>query len=405
MRIWILTQYYPPEFGAVAIRLERLAKMLAADGHVVTVLTSVPNYPSGIISPEYRKRIFFLEASDDVAIHRVWVYASPGKSARHRLMNQVSFMIMAALRGICLPRPDVIYVESHPLFVCLAGGWLRRIKRAPVVLNVSDLWPESAVAVGVLRADSLIVKAAQRVEHWAYHDAAHIVGMTAGVCRGILGRRPEPRRVSLIQNAVDLEQFRPGLDAEGVQIRQRLRLESKFVAAHVGNMSLAHDFDLLLDVAEALPALVFVLAGGGSQVRYIEQQVRARHLSNVLLTGILPHADVPGLWGASDVGLVVLKDHSLFDGALPSKMFEAMAAGKPVVAAVRGEAEMLLRQTGAGIPVPPGDSAAMAHALQMLAASPGRRRQMGAAGRSYAEQHLSPDRVKEAYAAVFRQVM
>src|SRR5262245_23450001 len=246
MRIWILTQYYPPEFGAVAVRLSRFARMLVADGHTVTVLTSVPNYPTGIVPPSYRKRLFVSETLDGVHIQRVWVYASSSKGIRARLLNQISFMAVAALRGTLLPRPEVILVESHPLFVCLSGGWLRRVKRTPVVLNVSDLWPESAVAIGALRAESKLVRIAEFVERWAYRDANHIVGMTQGVYQGIVDILQCAEKVSLIQNAVDLEQFRPGLNTERIAMRNRFGLGDQFVAAHIGNMSLAHDFDLLM---------------------------------------------------------------------------------------------------------------------------------------------------------------
>src|SRR5262249_13607857 len=145
-----------------------------------------------------------------VNIQRVWVYASPSKGTKARLLNQFSFMALAALRGTFLRHPDVILVESHPLFVSITGGWLRFVKAAPMVLNVSDLWPESAVATGALRADSTMVKVASRVERWAYHAAAHVIGMTEGVLDGIRQILPDESRSTLIKNAVDLDVFRPG---------------------------------------------------------------------------------------------------------------------------------------------------------------------------------------------------
>ncbi len=289
MRIWILTQFYPPEFGAAAVRLSRLARLLAADGHAVTVLTGMPNYPEGVIRPAYRGHVVLRETLDGVTVERVWVYASPSKRARARLLNQFSFMLMAALRGVVLRRPDVILVESHPLFVCLTGGWLRWIKRAPVVLNVSDLWPESAVATGALRADSLMVKVAARVERWAYHDAAHVVGMTDGVVEGILTLLPDPQRVTLIKNAVDLALFHPGQADLRAAVRARYGLGERFVAVHVGNMSLTYDLDILLDAAAALPEMTLLFAGGGSQAARIEAQARERGLDNVLFAGVLPY--------------------------------------------------------------------------------------------------------------------
>jgi putative colanic acid biosynthesis glycosyltransferase WcaI len=405
MHIWILTQFYPPEFGAAAIRLSRLARLLAADGHRATVLTGMPNYPEGVIRPEYRGRVFCNEMLDGVKVERVWVYASPSKRARTRLLNQFSFMAMAALRGTFLKRPDVILVESHPLFVTLTGGWLRRIKRAPVILNVSDLWPESAVATGALRPDSLLVKLAAPVERWAYRDAAHIVGMTDGVLEGILRILPDQARVSLIKNAVDLAVFHPDQVELRTAVRARYGLGERFTAVHMGNMSLTYDFDILLDAAAALPEIAFLFVGGGSQAAHVEEQVRECGLSNVQLAGVLPHEQMPGIWAAGDVALIALGDHSVAGGTRPAKLYEALATGTPVVAAIRGEGAALIEDAQAGIVVPIGDSEAMIAALQRLKDSPELRGQMSAAGRAYAEASLSPEPVKRAYVEIFGRVL
>ena len=404
MRIWILTQFYPPEFGAAAIRLSRLARLLAADGHRVTVLTGMPNYPAGVIPPEYRGHVYCRELLDGVLVERVWVYASPSKRARARLLNQFSFMAMAALRGTFLSRPDVILVESHPLFVTLTGGWLRHIKRAPVVLNVSDLWPELAVATGALRADSPLVKLALPVERWAYHDAAHVVGMTEGVQEGILRVLPDPQRVTLIKNGVDLTTFRPDQADLRAEVRARYGLGERFTAVHIGNMSLTYDFDILLDAAAALPEITFLFVGGGSQAARIDAQIKERGLKNVQLAGVLPHDQMPGIWAAGDVALIALGDHSVASGTRPAKLYEALATGTPVVAAIRGEGAALIEEAHAGIVVPIGDSAAMIAALRRLQSSLAIRAQMSAAGRAYAETALSPEPVKRAYVEIFERV-
>jgi glycosyltransferase involved in cell wall biosynthesis len=401
MHILILTQFYPPEFGAAAIRLSRLARLLARDGNRVTVLTGMPNYPTGIIPLQYRRHVFYRETLDGVDVRRVWVYASHSKRARARLLNQFSFMAMAALRGTFLPRPDVILVESHPLFVCLTGGWLRRIKRAPVVLNVSDLWPESAVATGALRAYSAIVKIASRVERWAYRDAAHIVSMTGGVDEGILAVHPHRQRVTLIKNAVDLDQFRPGA-RDRTSMREQLGVGDRFTVVHVGNMSLTYDMDVIVEAGRRLPEIAFVFAGGGSQAEFVQQA--ARDLPNVILTGVLPHEQMPALWAAADACLIALRDHSVAGGTLPAKMYEALATGTPVVAAIRGEGATLLEESGAGVVVPIGDPEAMVDALSGLAGDDERRHTLSAAGRTYAEAHLSPEQVKDAYMTIFERV-
>lgn len=405
MHILLLTQFYPPEFGAAAVRLGRLAQMLGEAGHTVTVLTSMPNYPTGIIPEAYKRRVFVHEQQNGVHIVRVWVYASPQKSLRRRLLNQLTFMLTSALRGTFLSRPDVILVESHPLFVCLTGGWLSRIKRAPIVLNVSDLWPESAVAVGALSPDNLLVKAAAKVERWAYRDAAHVVAMTQGVRDGVLRHLDHPDRVTQIQNAVDLDRFHPDMGEQGRAMRRRLGIGDEIVVGHIGNMSLAHDFDLLIDTAAALPQMTFVFAGSGSLAEHVEARIQNEHISNILLPGVLPHNEMPALWAATDICVIAFRPHALFDGALPSKMFEAMATGTPVVAAAQGETQRLLESTGAGIAVHPGDRNTMLNCLQRLANDPHERRAMALAGRQYALQNLSAFRVRDSFLKIFTQVV
>ncbi len=397
MRIIILTHFYSPEFGASAVYWTRLARLFADDGHQVTILTGVPNYPSGIILEDYRKRLFYREQNGPITVLRVRVYASPKKSMGARLLNQISFMVMAALRGTFMHHADALIVESHPLLVCLAAGWIKRLKRMPIILNVSDLWPESALATGALRPGSLSVKVAEWVERSAYRNAAHIMAMTRGVEEGIIKVYPHPERVTMLYNSVDLDQFRPGLEAEGRAIRHRFGLEGQFVAAHVGNMSLTYDFNLILDVAHKLPQITFIFAGGGSQELYLREQLADRKIPNVKMLGLLPYHDMPALWAATDICLIALGDHSVAGGTMPAKLFEAMATGTPIVAAIRGEAEAVLNETGAGIPTPIGDPLAMTKVLQTLFDDPQRLQKMSRSGRSYAEQHLSPQHAKSIF--------
>jgi len=405
MRLLILSQYYPPEIGAAAVRLSRLARLLAADGHSVTVLTGMPNYPSGKIQPPYRGKLIYQELVDGVDVRRVWLYATPSKRARARILNQISFMGAAALRGMSLPRPDAILVESHPLFVTLAGGWLRRLKRAPVVLNVSDLWPESAVATGALRAGSPIVKIAQRVERWAYADAAHIVGMTQGVIDGILRVHPRPEQVSLITNAVDLDRFQPADAAGRARARRALGLpHDRPIAVHIGNMSLTYDFEMILSAAGHLPEVLFVFVGDGSQAAYVVREIETRQLDNVQMLGVLPHEEMPLVWSAADICLIALADHALAAGTRPAKLYEAFATGTPIIAAIRGEGAAVIEQAQAGIVVAVGDRAGYAAAVRALATAPERRERMSAAGRAFAEKMFSPLVVKQAYQMLFERV-
>jgi glycosyltransferase involved in cell wall biosynthesis len=400
LRIWILTHYYSPEIGAAAIRLSRLAQALVTHGHQVTVITGMPNYPDGIIPPDYRGHLFFHERVYGVDIRRVWLFTSPKKNTLSRLLNQISFAFFAALRGTFLKRPDVIVVESHPLFVCLSGGWLKRMKRAPIVLNVSDLWPESAVATGALSANSPIVRLALPVERWAYRDAAHVVGMTQGVVQGIA---PHTSKVTLIRNAVDLTRFASPAKDKRAEIKKALGFDQEFMAIHVGNMSLTYDFDLLLQAASAIPEMHLVFVGSGSQYESVHS--KAAELRNVRFMGTVPHQQMPDLWAAADVCLVALRDHAVAGGTLPAKMYEAIATGTPIIAAIRGEGADMLVETQAGLPVPIGDSAAMIESIKRLFDDPNLRLQMSQAGRDYAEKHLQVQQNTQAYLQILSEVV
>lgn len=402
MRVWLITHYYFPEIGAASVRLKRLAEALVALGHSVTVITGMPNYPEGVIKPPYRGRLTYRETIERVVIERVWVVPSSGNSTIRRLLNYITFAFFSALRATFLPRPDVLFVESHPLFVCLTGGWLKRVKRAPILLNVSDLWPESAIATGALSADSTFVKVAEHVERWAYHDAAHIVGLTQGVVEGI--RKHAVDNVTLIQNAVDLDRFRPASADERAAARARWGIAADaFVAIHVGNMSLTYDFDILLTCARALPAVQFTFAGMGSQ--YERVRASAAGLSNVVFLGTVAHEQMPTIWACADVCLIALRDHSVAGGTLPAKLYEALATGTPVVASIRGEGAAMIADAGAGMTVAIGDAGAMIAALRALGAEASIRSAWSASARSFAEDRFQPSRVAGRYAALLQEVI
>lgn len=400
MHIGLLTHFYPPETGAAAIRLSRLAQGFVALGHQVTVVTGMPNYPDGVIQPSYRGKLFYREQIGGVNVLRVWVYASPRKAASSRILNQISFAFLAALRATFIKRPDVLLVESHPLFVCLSAGWFKRIKRVPIVLNVSDLWPDSAVATGLLAPDSLLVRVAKPIERWAYRDAAQIVGMTHGVVEGII---PYTKNVTLIRNAVDLTRFYLADEETRTAAKKAFRFGDAFVAVHVGNMSLTYDFDILLETAKAIPDMLLVFAGSGSQ--FEATRAKAEALTNVLFLGVIPHDRMPELWAAADLCLIALRDHSVAGGTLPAKMYEAIATGVPIVAAIRGEGEEMLLSAGAGYPVPIGDSAAMISAIERLRADTALRAQSSKAAREYAEKHFQVDHITQAYLDVLNEAL
>lgn len=393
MHVLILTHYFAPEVGAVATRLTRLARRLRDRGHTVQVATGMPNYPKGVVYPGYRGHLLLREPWDGIPVQRTWVYARPNPRARHRLLNQTSFAL-SALWSVTLPRPDVVLVESHPLFVSLTGWAIHRLRRVPYVLNVSDLWPESAIALGMLK-NPAVIRFARWMERFAYRHAAHIIAMTEGVRRGVLAVAPDPGRVSLITNAVDLDRFSPAVD--GSAIRAQFGLEDRFVALYAGNLGMAQGLETLLDAAahlrQSAPDVRVLIVGGGSRAQALRDDAQARALDNVIFGGVLPHDAMPQVLAAADVCVIPLKRASVFEGARPSKLFETMAAGRPAIVSADGEAADYVTAAGAGLATPAEDAAALADAIRRLQADPDARQRYGQQGRAYAEAHLSPDQI------------
>ncbi len=397
MNILYITQYYPPEMGAPAARVSALARRWAALGHQVTVLTTFPNHPTGVIPPEYRGHFRLEETDDGVHVVRTYIYAAPNKGIVKRGLNYVSFAVSAVVQGVGpTGRPDLVLATSPQFLVSLAGWALSRLKRAPFVVEIRDLWPDSIVAVGALRRDSLAVRLLRALERFVYRRADLAVSVTNSFVEHLL--RNGARRVVVIPNGADPSIFRPLDDPS--ETRRRYHLQGKFIACFAGTLGMAHGLEVVLDAAEQLrddPDVAFWLVGEGARRAELEQQARRRSLANVVFQGQVPRGEVPSVLAASDVALVLLRPDPLFETVLPSKMFEAMAAGRPVVLGVGGEAKGLLLRSEAGVAIPPGDASALAAAIRSLRARPGDGEAMGRKGREFVIGNYSHDALASRY--------
>jgi glycosyltransferase involved in cell wall biosynthesis len=389
-RVLFLTPYYPPEVGAAQTRTEDFALRLSRSGYDVSVLTTFPNYPSGIVPMEWRGKFFWKGTDDSARIYRVWSYISPGGRFWIRLLNNLTFALFATLIGIWLAKPDVIVVESHPLFNGVAAIILSTFKRAPFVLNVSDLWPESAIQLGALK-NPVLIWLAEKFEQLAYRRAAIILAMSRGIWNKIRHDGIGDSKVLLFRNAVDCDVFRPGLD--GLTMRVQLGVApDAFIVLYAGTFGFFNDTKVILETAarfqrENNSRVQFVFVGDGKEKRKLQDFVAQNGLTNVRLVRPIPKAGMPTLLAASNCVVIARKNHDT--GTLPRKLFEAMASAKPVVLAASGEAEDELRMAGGGICVPPEDSASLRDAVLQLLTNPERANDMGRKGRQYAEVHFS----------------
>ncbi|HEX8104748.1 MAG TPA: glycosyltransferase family 4 protein [Solirubrobacteraceae bacterium] len=396
MRVLLLTHYFPPEVGAPQTRLAELAAGLARRGHEVTVHTAPPHYPDGVIRAPYDNRPLRRErASDGVRVVRSAVYATPNRGIARRLLNHLSHAASALATAPATGPCDVVVAESPPLFTAAAGVLYARAKRAPLVLNVADLWPETAVELGVMTAPGPVA-AAQALASACYAGAAAIAVPTEGMVERLDAIAAARGKALRIPPAVAVERF----DAAAPPPP-----DGPLRVLYAGTVGHSQGIGTLIDaVARAGEGVELTLAGSGAEAGDVRAEVERRGAANVRFAGMVARDEVPALYAAHHAGAVVLRDRRLFDAALPTKLLEVMAAGRAAVVSARGDSAALVEGAGAGVAVAPEDGEALAAALRDLAGDRERVRRLGEAGRRHVERHFRRDTMVDRWAALLESV-
>jgi colanic acid biosynthesis glycosyl transferase WcaI len=402
MKLLILTPYFPPEVGAPQTRLYELAIRLVRRGHEVTVLTGFPNYPSGVVPETYRGRVRMDETMDGIRVVRTWIYATPNKGFYRRILNHLSFMASSAWTGLWLERHDLMLVESPPLFDGLAGVFLRLFKRMPSAFYIADLWPQSAVELGMLR-NPLLVKVAEGIERFIYRFSDRLLAVTRGIEDAL--HAAGYRHVFFLPNAVDTGAFHPEVDGSG--LRSRLGLQDRFVVLYAGTHGLQQKLETLVEAARllesrGLPVTVLMVGDGADKDNLVRM---GTGVSTLRFLDSVPRRDVPELVAACDAYAIVLRDIPLFRGARPCKMFEPMAAGKPLVASIVGEAANLIQEAEGGIVVPPEQPGPLAEAIERLYHDRDLGKRLGTSGRRYVVEHLDREHVVDRFEELARDLL
>ena len=336
MKFVLLTQYFYPEVGATQVRLDAFCKELTRAGHDVEVVTAMPHHPAGRIAPSYRGQFYKRETRNCVTIHRVWLYAGNG-SGWKRILSYLSFMLTSIAGFLRASRPDYVVIDSPPLTLAISAWAASCWWNCPLLLNVADLWPDSARDLGMIN-EGFVFRAGRILEQWMYRRATRVTAVTEGIRLSLLEEKGvPPEKVLFLPNGVDTRVISPVPPDEA--LRRQLGLERKRIVLYAGNHGYAGALDQLLDAANSLAhheRIHFLLVGDGPQKSELKNRARQMGLTNLTFLDPVPLHELPRLIALAECAVVTLRRVQVMRGARPAKALVMMAAAKPVVLAAEG---------------------------------------------------------------------
>ena len=391
-RIFYLTQYYVTDAEAGGTRPYHHIKFLAQWGYHVDVITSYVSYNDRTIPAQFQGTKIVAEQKGHLRIYRTYAYPHYGQDMRSRLRNYLSFAYYAVKLGVTLERPDVVLASSPSLFVGLAGWILSVVRRTKFVLEIRDLWPEAIVAMKAM-SHPVLIGFAKQVAALLYRQAHAIIALSDGIRQGIRRYGIAEGKIHLIPNAADVELYENLCPDEFTRVRCALNLENKFVAMYAGALAHSDGLEIIINAAALLrewPDIHFVFVGNGARKDTLRQMCREKQVERqVTFVSQQPKKLVPNYIGAADVCLLPIAPGEFWSLLLPNKIFDYLAVGRPVIAAVPpGDSQKLLQAAGAGIVVPSGDHEQLAAAITGLYEHSALRIQMGERGRQYILTHF-----------------
>ncbi len=367
MHILFMAQCYAPENVSAAVLITELVTDLSKRGHRVCMVTGAPNYPYGRVFEGYRNQLYSTESLDGVCVIRTWGYISPAKDTLSRLLHYGTYSATAFYGGLLAGKPDVLVSFSPPLPLGLSAWLLSRLWRIPWVLQLEDLYPDAAIAAGVL-VNKRIIKFFLAMEQFLYQRAHRISLISENFRQRLLAKGVPGSKMELIPVWADPEEVQP-LPKEN-DFRRKYSLDGRFVVMYAGNMGLTSCLEDVLDAAEILqhqPDIQFVIVGEGIKKEGLKRETRTRELPNIFFLPYQPREIFPEMLAAADIGLVTLNTGAMLS-SLPSKIFNVMASARPILAITPTESEiaLLVQQAGCGVNVAPGFPGMLAETIVSL---------------------------------------
>lgn len=377
-------------------------------GHDVTVITCVPNVPNGVPYAGYKNRWRDqVEMVDGIRVIRVWTYLAANAGVARRIGNYLSYLLSAFKTGLFVTRPDVVIATSPQFFCGWAGVLVQWFRRTPFILEIRDIWPESITAVGVMKK-GIATRLLEWLERKMYWSADHIVTVGNGYRDNVCSKAAVSDRISVIYNGVDGDTFRPA-ERDDTFLEQ-CGQSGRFVCSYVGTIGMAHGLETVLDAAEILKQqgrtdIGFLLVGDGARRKSLQEECAARNLTDMIhFTGRVDKSCVPRVLASSDALLVHLRSCDLFETVIPSKIFETMAMERPIIMGVRGESAEIVRESGAGLEMEPGNPRSLVECVLKLKDDVMFYQALSRSGRDFVLQKFSRDAFAATYLELIQKV-
>ena len=357
MKILFVSDNFIPEVNAPANRTYEHCLRWVELGHKVTVITCVPNFPKGIVYSPYKNKFWQKEYINGIEIIRVWSFVSPNKGFILRLIDHLSFMITSLIASFFIKQFDVIITTTPQFFTTFTGYLVSVIRNKKWILEIRDLWPDSLIAVGILKKN-LLFKFLKKLEYFFYRKASIIIVVTRSFCNIITKNKIPKTKVHIITNGVNRKHFR--FIGKDENIINKLNLKGYFCIGYIGTIGMAHHIKTILDSAAYLNTLnykiKFLIIGSGAEVENIKKEIKKNNIDNTIILDQIPHTEISKYWSILDCSITHLKKDNLFKSVIPSKIFESMSMGVPIIHGVHGESADLIRETNTGEIFKPQDT-------------------------------------------------
>ncbi len=390
MHILFLTDNFPPEVNAPATRTYEHCREWVKAGREVTVITCAPNFPKGKVYDGYRNGLWQSEEMDGIRVIRVWSYITANEGFTKRILDYISFMLSAVIAAPFVHKVDLVVGTSPQFFTVCAAYLVSAYKRVPFIFELRDIWPESIKTVGAMK-DSATIRLLERIEMFLYRRASHIISVTNAFKQILIIRGIDSGKIDVITNGVDIERFQPR--PKDMELERQLNLQGKFVAGYIGTHGMAHSLETLLEAASNLAAMPggeryhILFLGDGARKKQIVKKAAQMQLNNVTFIDSVPKSQVVCYWSLLDVSIIHLKKSKLFTTVIPSKLFECMGMGIPVLHGVEGESAEIVERENVGLLFEPENAQALCDNLLVLASEPDRYNGLRESGLAAAQRY------------------